>query len=1106
MKNQRKESVIHAALQVPFNEANFFEMVREILKNVPDDKRDRFDRKGAYIYNDFSPYVTRFQRIGKYVSPDKKRVDILIVHLKKETSLERARTMQRNFVAKYLKDDKGGGIKHAALVAFVSPNGTDWRLSFVKMEWKFDDNGEPVPELSPARRYSFLIEENSHTAQSRLLLAHTNPTLGQLETAFSVEPVTDEFFEEYRELFFKLKELLDDIVVNNEKVKEDFAVRDIEPADFAKKLLGQIVFLYFLQKKGWFGVPRDEEWGAGSQKFLRELFEKEHGDYQNFFNDILEPLFYNTLAIKRHQDWEDRFQCRIPFLNGGLFDPLNEYDWVNVDILLPDHIFTNDNGTKEGDSGDGILDVFDRYNFTVNENEPLEKEVAVDPEMLGKVFENLLKVKDRKSSGTYYTPREIVHYMCRESLANYLATELEGKVTKADIEDLLKYGKDVAENESRVVREGRQTDAYKYQLPDTIRENAELIDDKLASIRACDPAVGSGAFPVGMMNEIVGTRNALTAYIGENGVRSPYHFKRRAIEYSIYGVDIDPGAVEIAKLRLWLSLIVDEEDRNVIKPLPNLDYRIIRGDSLLGMENFLSDPDKAEQLKKLQRYYIRETDIDAKLDLRKQIDELLYEMDTVQDSDVSVEFSFRRHFLEVFDDKDGFDVVIGNPPYIQLQKESGKLAKRYKKNGGVGYESFTRTGDIYALFYECGHKLLAPEGHLCYITSHQWLRAEHGKNLRIYLSNRTRPQKLIDFQVKVFEAGVDVNILLLGKRPIDNPELITRVIKDLRELEADTDEPRKIGIPKDGGSWFIPSAGSSDAELRLKDRVEKIGTPLKEWEIKISYGIKTGYNPAFIITAEKRRELLANCSDESEHQRTDALIKPLLRGKNIDRYSFSWKGEYIIVVPAGWTDRNRAKQGAERFFENNYPQVYRHLKSFKQAPKKGKGLINREDKGDYWWELRPCDYYSEFLKEKLVYSRITAGPRFFMDASGFYVLDTTFIMTCATHKTLSYLCGVLNSNFGGYIFKKYYAGGELGSMYEYRKQFLSRFHMPAITDSNRALVHKIGDLVGRITSSKEKNPNTDTSEHEKQIDKLVYDLYDLTPDEIEIIKEGNNPK
>ncbi|GAI39138.1 unnamed protein product, partial [marine sediment metagenome] len=249
------------------------------------------------------------------------------------------------------------------------------------------------------------------------------------------------------------KETLDELISKDSKIRSDFKTKNINTVDFSKKLLGQIVFLYFLQKKGWFGVARDADWGTGPKNFLRELFDGKHGKYKNFYNDILEPLFYEALRNDRSydDDYYRLFNCKIPFLNGGLFDPINNYDWVHTDINLPDDLFSNEIITKERDKGTGILDIFDRYNFTVKEDEPLEKEVAVDPEMLGKVFENLLEVKDRKSKGTYYTPREVVHYMCQQSLINYLATEMEEKVSKDDIEKLIKYGEQFGENNTDLI-------------------------------------------------------------------------------------------------------------------------------------------------------------------------------------------------------------------------------------------------------------------------------------------------------------------------------------------------------------------------------------------------------------------------------------------------------------------------------------------------------------------------------------------------------------------------------------------------------------------------------------------------------------------------------
>ena len=395
------KKLIKDTLKQPFCKDRFRRLTTNILKR-PDETRT-FIYAGSRILGAFAEQIARFERVSKYEDPDGKTIEALIVHLKKETSLERARTMQRNFIARYLNGGRHDTLRDTALVAFVPPNGKDWRFSFVKMEYTFDEQGKVKEEFTPARRYSFLVGENeaSHTAQSCLLSLLTqpdsqNPKLEQVEGAFSVETVTDEFFEKYRSLFVKIQESLDGILENDAEVKANFDDCEINTADFAKKLLGQLVFLYFLQKKGWFGVGRGEHWGTGPKDFLRRLFQREHGEYQNFFNDILEPLFYNTLAVERGRDWSSTFSCRIPFLNGGLFDPIGGYNWQETDIHLPDALFSNGNITQQGDTGDGVLDIFDRYNFTVNEDEPLEKEVAIDPEMLGKVFEKMLPIEGQK--------------------------------------------------------------------------------------------------------------------------------------------------------------------------------------------------------------------------------------------------------------------------------------------------------------------------------------------------------------------------------------------------------------------------------------------------------------------------------------------------------------------------------------------------------------------------------------------------------------------------------------------------------------------------------------------------------------------------------------
>lgn len=587
MNPEQARNLVKKTFKHSFDRARFLQFAQELLNHLDTSKQKRWS--GNVSSKDaFKDKINHYERLGSYRDPNGEDIDVLAIHLKKEGTLERGRTTLRNFAADYLTQRN----KSAVLAAFVGKDVSDWRFSFVKLEYTTqqteDGKVRDTKELTPARRYSFLVgsHEGSHTAQKQFLSLLENdqsdPTLKEIEDAFDIERVTKEFFARYKDLFERVRGALDELLKKNKSARGEFEKRGIETDDFAKKLLGQIVFLYFLQKKGWFGVKRDEKWGDGDKNYLRHLFDQRETYYgrgdketrRNFFNDILQPLFYNTLAAERTGDYSDRFRCKIPFLNGGLFEPLLGDNWFNIDILLTDELFSNDIVTKDGDRGTGVLDVFDRYNFTVNEAEPLEREVAVDPEMLGKVFENLLPENLRHKGGTYYTPRVIVNYMCRQSLINYLATHLS-EVPRADIETFIHIGYAQADYEAA----GTKAHEKKF-LPENISSNAVRIDKLLEKITVCDPAIGSGAFPVGMMQEIVRARLALQK-TGEVKERSAYDLKHHAIHNSLYGVDIDPGAVEIAKLRLWLSLVVDEEDRTRIQALPNLDYKIMQGNALL---------------------------------------------------------------------------------------------------------------------------------------------------------------------------------------------------------------------------------------------------------------------------------------------------------------------------------------------------------------------------------------------------------------------------------------------------------------------------------------------------------------------------------------------
>ncbi|MFA4909786.1 MAG: TaqI-like C-terminal specificity domain-containing protein [Desulfobacteria bacterium] len=1168
MDKQQARSLIKTTFEQPFDKDRFTRFMRDLLNHIEDDVIPA--RHGQFIPEAYRQYISTLERIGKYHDGEN-RIDILIIKLQRKTSLEHARTNQRNFVAGYLQGKYGSSNeKEAALVAFVSPDEEDWRFSLVKMDYKFEQTAtgkmRVKEEFTPARRWSFLVgvNENSHTAQSRLVKILTNdepdPTLADLEKAFNIETVTKEFFLKYRDLFIQTKEALDRVVENDAKIKADFEDKEVNTVDFAKKLLGQIVFLYFLQKKGWFGVGRDDEWGTGSKHFLRELFEKKHSDYHNFFNDILEPLFYEALRVgeERKQDdyYYSRFNCKIPFLNGGLFDPIGlngGYDWVKTDILLPDSLFSNQNKTREGDEGDGILDIFDCYNFTVKEDEPLEKEVAIDPELLGKAYEKFNAIrpdnfeaykkalksgkkgdesKFNKQFGVYYTPREIVHYMCQQSLINYLFTELNSgttsyeklgdsnldmlgneakkgqlditikhrenpEISKEDIETLIHLGEQVSENEEiallkeKLIEEGKQKTARnKLVLPESIRNNAELIDAKLAEITVCDPAVGSGAFPVGMMNEIVKTRSVLNKFIADKDDRTPYHFKRRCIEHSLYGVDIDPGAVEIAKLRLWLSLVVDEDDIKNIKPLPNLDYKIVYGNSLLGVpDGVLVDCEISNKLEENKKLYFNSTNPSEKNRIRGIINNLFLKLiDSMKKVDPSIQditFDFHTHFSEVFHEKSGFDVVIANPPYVRheaIRDIKPHLAKAFGN-------FFCGTADLYTYFYKSGIDLLKPLGYLCFIAPNKFMRAGYGKNTRVLLTTQVTPKLLIDFgDLPIFDATTYPSIILVEKRrPDSQDKAATATFTEANQLERLEETLSRIGfsmpvasLKKEGWNLEQPEV------LALMEKLRSSGIPLGEYvQGRFYRGVLTGFNEAFVIDAVTREKLI-----DQDPASTD-LIKPWLRGRDIRKWKVEWAGLYLIMIASSankewhWS-KEKTEAKARPLFAKDYPAIYRHLSQYEDK------LRIRDDQGKFWWELRSCGYWEEFERPKIVYPEVSADSRFTVVDNSHFTDKTTFIMPIKLQQ-ISFVLALANSKLMSFFQKN------LGSMMRGRyfmnsKIYIEKIPIFSATDTQKA---PIVEHVQKILA----NPDSPAIPHlEAEIDKLVYELYGLTADEIGIVE------
>lgn len=1093
MDNTVAMQLIKSTFTQSFDENRYRNFAINLLNTI-DESKAFAPVYGQYIKDAFKNHIRQYKRIGTYTDPDGLKIDIMIVYLHRESALDHARTMQRNFMVDYLKNRDQ---KDAALVAYVGENKSDWRFSLVRMEYKTiqTETGKVKvkEEFTPARRYSFLVGENepNHTAQVQLLpiLADTqkNPMLDKLETAFNIESVTKEFFERYKELFLQLKDELDALATKDESIRAEFSRCEIDTAAFAKKLLGQIVFLFFLQKKGWMGVPLEKVWGTGSKNFLINMFEKKHGDYKNFFHDMLEPLFYNALAVERKDNIYNPLNCKIPFLNGGLFEPVGDYDWQNTPILIRNEVFK------------AIFDTFNLYNFTVREDEPLEREVAVDPEMLGKVFENLLEVKDRKSKGAFYTPREIVHYMCQESLINYLDTTLNHKqqklvqeppeqislfneskpkqkslaietyapiVPRVEIEILIRHGDIAADFDAA---KGNGTSSYEWKLGENIRAFAREIDQALADIKICDPAIGSGAFPVGMMSEIIKTRNALSTYLPVDSSRSLYNFKRHAIENCIYGVDIDSSAVDISRLRLWLSLIVDEDDFQKIKPLPNLDYKIVCGNSLQSVKLGYYKSD----IKTLTHQFTNETDPDKKKYLKAEIEKLIRLL-----TKNSGHFDFHIYFSEVFEEKNGFDVVIANPPYVRSE-----LLKDQKQSFQKEFSCFTGTSDLFVYFYERGVNILHLGGILTFISSNKYFRSAYGEKLRQFLGNQTIRQ-LIDFgDAPVFDAMAYPSIIILQKASPRDNRVSTLAWKSGLPIQQFAEIIRKnnssilqVELKNDG--WRL----ESPVVLRLLEKIRNAGQPLADYvDSKLYRGIITGLNEALIIDQSTYNNLIV------QHPSSAELLKPILRGRDIKRWQIDYADLYLIKIESSenkkhpWSGMD--DEAAERKFADLYPAIHAHLNQYREA------LIKRDDQGKYFWELRSCKYWDDFDKAQIVWGNLAKEPKFSFSLPGYILCaPATTIISCS-----SYLLGILNSKLSQYLVKQV-AAERQGGFLEFKPMYISSIPIPeqSADEGISAIVQKI---------LKEKNMDIASVKGlEHQLNHEVYKLYNLSNDEIEIIE------
>ena len=866
----------YSFLQYFFNASELKEKPERIIENTSDE--------GYYL--------------GNINTTDSYRIGLFHYNIH-QSSVANKRVGLRNLVKSFINPTWGEF--DAALVVFDS--GDHWRLSFI-----CDIKGEAT---SP-KRYTYVFGSDDLLYRTPIerfnFLKKKGISFENLKTAFSVEALSDEFFDKYREQyadfvqyvtgkrFVKVGSKWEEKVLGepNTALMQAFNHNEKKIRDYVKKMMGRITFLHFLQRKGWM---------CGDLNYMQNMFEG--SPYKDdYLDSVLEPLFFGILNTKPTErenlfadygwdkslldEWKD-----IPYLNGGLFERDEEDE--------PESRFPADYFKR-------LFQFFSEYNFTIDENDPNDAEVGVDPEMLGKIFENLLE--DNKDKGAFYTPKEIVRYMCQESLIAYLETNTS--VAKDKIRQFVLSPEEGVE-----------------YIPENKKSK---ILSALEEVKICDPAIGSGAFPMGLLNELLHCREVLS---GEHYDRA--EIKKSIIQNNIYGVDIEKGAVDIARLRFWLSIVVDEETPS---PLPNLDYKIMQGNSLI--ESFMGvdlskltyekehKKDKGEislfdneknRLQKtvsqlLSSYYSccdhnkkKKLQQDISDTISKQLETQAYDhaiLENLKDINLAENnkfFLWHTWFSDVFnreDNKNGFDVVIGNPPYIQLQNNGGELANLYED---CRFKTFAKTGDIYCLFYERGWQLLRQQGHLCFITSNKWMRAGYGDKTRGFFAKHTNPKYLIDFAgVKIFNnATVDTNILIFGKEQNEYQTrcaVTDKLNKDsLKNLSGFVQQQSVECRFESSDSWVI----LSPIEQSIKRKIESVGTPLKDWDIQINYGIKTGFNDAFIISTEKRNEILDNCSSEEERAKTAELIRPILRGRDIKRYGYNYIFRSIPVhFPAAY--------------------------------------------------------------------------------------------------------------------------------------------------------------------------------------------------------------
>lgn len=1126
-------------LNQPYSQDNWKEVVDFVFPNVS------LFSSPELIYLD-NEKVEGFYQIGYVRLNDGKTLALFELKLKENVNIIRNRVELNTIVSQYIDQEKFHGV-----LSIFEQGKDDYRFTFSARASEFDeDEGDFKTKKTDTKRFTYVLGKNEscRTAAERfyqLSEKKDEADIKAIEHAFSVETLSKNFFKEYKQQY----ELFVDYLTNTPSYytavfnNEDKAIRD-----WVKLLLGRLVFIKFVQKKGWLGVPANEAgWQNGNYRFLEDSFENfEHQD--NFYSQFLNPLFFDGFdAPNRPNDVFELTGSKIPFLSGGLFD--NE-DPKTKTINFPKAYF------------EGLFEFLEKYNFTIDENDlTMDKEVGIDPEMLGHIFENLLE--DNKDKGAFYTPKEIVRYMCQESLKEYLKTYLQEH-------------NQWSSNEAK--QQELETALHNFI---TKKEAGHVIDldatlaQALKDVKICDPAIGSGAFPMGLLNEIFQLVHKLydaspdkVGAIWEMDTWQPDAVKLNIIQQSIYGVDIEKGAVEIARLRFWLSLVVDSDEPHA---LPHLDYKIVVGDSLVSkLEDTIIDIDwdlkpkdtqtdifgnegkisqKRELIKEItelqKQIFDPESDDDAlSLKIRnKKIDLLILQLEIMIDEDGVIDkpqgnsrqlkamtekwlqtkgwkqqiqrlkqmkkgsktpldfFDWKLDFPEIMNPEinasNGFDIVIGNPPYLGERKNKDVFYNVQKSKNGKYYLGRM---DYFYFFFHVGIDLLKQKGALTFITTNYFVTAMGAKRLRTDLKSRTDLIKLINFnESKIFDSayGQHNSIVLLRKEKNKRicESRLSKLNKYLTSSELinilQYEDPKLVDINSieqenlwDGKENYLRFKGTYSSKSQ-----DLINTVLHKIKAKSNYllndickpliGLESSLDKIYVLHKDELREII-------NHKKELELIKPLFKSSDIKKY-----------LPNQTTDLRIFYLHESIKDIRQYHQIYQYLKDNEEIIKKRKGAnLRGAYKRGNWWVLNTPRLDMDFSSEKLVTPYRTKELRFaFSDRDWYASRDVYYIIKRKEETDLKYILGLLNSKL--YYSWYYHRGKRKGNMLEL---YATPLKQTPVFYSMCSITLKISQLVEEIILHLKSNQTKEVKNIEQQIDNLIYKLYDLTYDEVLIIE------